>query len=271
MFTQRRTELSARFVASDFYASGLKANDRSPYSRMNVRSRSIELIHLEASAETSHEAEVPVSRAERRDQQTHRVLEAAKRCFVLYGFQGASMNQICTEAGMSPGALYRYFPSKEAIVEAICEADRQQDAELFAMVVGNKDVVDGVVQGAMRHIRFVHETNAAPMFAEIAAESMRNPAVNSTCEKNMVEVQRVFHGYLRDARERGEIDPPVDLDVLVPTFLAMAHGMAVHDLPSHGIDFDELEKLLRSMIEGMLRPVASAVPSSRSPADRPRL
>ena len=75
--------------------------------------------------------EQPLSRAERRDQQTQRILEAAKTCFVRSGFQGASMQQICAEAGMSPGALYRYFSSKEAIIEAICEADRAEDAKLF--------------------------------------------------------------------------------------------------------------------------------------------
>lgn len=52
-----------------------------------------------------------VTRAERRDQQTQRILDAARACFVRHGFQGASMQQICAEAGMSPGALYRYFAS----------------------------------------------------------------------------------------------------------------------------------------------------------------
>ena len=46
------------------------------------------------------------SRADRRDQQIQRIMEAAKSCFVRYGFQGASMQQICAEVGMSPGALY---------------------------------------------------------------------------------------------------------------------------------------------------------------------
>ena len=71
-----------------------------------------------------------MTRAERRDQQTQRVLEAAKTCFVRSGFQGASMQEICAQADMSPGALYRYFPSKEAIIEAICAADRREDARV---------------------------------------------------------------------------------------------------------------------------------------------
>jgi hypothetical protein len=46
------------------------------------------------------------TRAERRDQQIQRILEAAQACFVRSGFQGASMQQICAECGMSPGALF---------------------------------------------------------------------------------------------------------------------------------------------------------------------
>jgi AcrR family transcriptional regulator len=198
--------------------------------------------------------EHPRTRAGRRDQQVQRILDAAKVCFVRSGFQGASMQQICAEAGMSPGALYRYFSSKEAIIEAICEADRANDAELFASILGNPNVIDGAVEGAMAHIRHVHETHAAPLFAEICAESMRNEAVGRSCFKNMERVLDVFRGYLGGAIERGEIDPPVDLETLLHTIMAMVHGMALNDLPSQGVSFDKLEILARASLEGMLRP-----------------
>src|SRR3954468_14106321 len=113
--------------------------------------------------------EPQLSRAERRDQQVQRILDAAKTCFVRSGFQGASMQQICAEAGMSPGALYRYFASKEAIIEAICDADRAEDAVLFASILNTSNVVDGLVKGAMAHITHVHETYSAPLFLEISA------------------------------------------------------------------------------------------------------
>jgi len=197
-----------------------------------------------------------LTRTERRDQQSQRILDAAKACFMRYGFQGASMQQICSEAGMSPGALYRYFPSKEAIVEAICEADRREDAEVFASVLREPDVVEGLVFGAMAHIRHMHANDAAVLFAEISAEAMRNPAVETTCMKNMDEVQRMFREYIGSAQERGEIDPPVGLDVLLPTLMAVAHGMALTDLLSMGISEEKLEILLRAMVVGMLRPTA---------------
>jgi TetR/AcrR family transcriptional repressor of uid operon len=198
--------------------------------------------------------EHPRTRAGRRDQQVQRILDAAKVCFVRSGFQGASMQQICAEAGMSPGALYRYFSSKEAIIEAICEADRANDAELFASILSNPNVIDGAVEGAMAHIRHVHETHAAPLFAEICAESMRNEAVGRSCFKNMERVLDVFRGYLGGAIERGEIDPPVDLETLLHTIMAMVHGMALSDLPSQGVSLEKLEILARVSLEGMLRP-----------------
>ena len=54
------------------------------------------------------------------------ILAAAQRCFVRSGFHGASMQEICAEAGMSPGNLYRYFPSKEALIAGIAERDRAE-------------------------------------------------------------------------------------------------------------------------------------------------
>lgn len=209
-------------------------------------------------APASGEGEEQLTRAERRDQQVQRILEGAKKCFVRSGFQGASMQQICAEAGMSPGALYRYFPSKEAIIEAICVADRAEDARLFARVLQNPSVIDGVVEGAMAHLRFMHETNAAPLFAEIYAESMRNDVVGVTCLENMEMVQEMFHGYLAQAMKRGEIEPVIDLPSLLPSLMAIAHGMALNDLPSLGVPLEKLEIIIRTTVEGLLRPTGKS-------------
>ncbi|THF59796.1 TetR/AcrR family transcriptional regulator [Ollibium composti] len=199
-------------------------------------------------------AMLPCTRPERRERQVQRILEAAKACFVRAGFQGASMHDICTEAGMSPGALYRYFASKEAIIAAICEADRREDATLFKAVTAKADVIEGMVLGAMTHIRHMHESRAAPLFAEICAEAARNNAVESTCRCHVEQVQAMFRAYLGEAMDRGEIDPAVELDVVVPTLLAIINGMALNDLPARGVPLEKLETLVRATLIGILRP-----------------
>ena len=60
----------------------------------------------------------------------------------------------------------------------------------------------------------------------------------------------MFRGYLGGAIERGEIDPPVDLETLLPTIMAIGHGMALNDLPSLGVPLDKLEILVRAIDRG---------------------
>lgn len=210
-------------------------------------------------SETAAQADAlePVSRAERRDLQTQRILDAAKTCFVRSGFQGASMHQICAEAGMSPGALYRYFASKEAIIEAITDQHRRDDAELYARMFSNPDVIDGVVQTALAHVRQVHERRMAPLFAEIRAESMRNPTIERCCMLNMEAIRVQFRDYLLAAEERGEIAPLVDLDTLMTALMAIGEGLALNDLLSQGVDPAKLETLVRASVIAILRPSAA--------------
>lgn len=194
------------------------------------------------------------SRAERRDQMAQRILEAARTCFVESGFQGASMQQICAQIGMSPGALYRYFPSKESIIKAITENDRREDAELFSAMFRNPNVVDGVVEAAIGHIRHVRQRNLAPLFAEIRAESTRNPDILATCQEHRAEISERFRGYVAEAVERGEIVPVAGIDALMAMFMAVGEGFALNDLIGLGLPEAEIESMVRGMVVGILRP-----------------
>ena len=194
------------------------------------------------------------TRAERRDQQIQRILEAAQVCFVRSGFQGASMQQICAECGMSPGALYRYFASKEAIVAAICAADREDDMTCFGALRDATSAVDGLVDGAMAHITHTHEKGSAPLFAEMRSESMRNETIRNTVDSHKQEVAEMIVPLLVSGINRGEIDPVVDLQTLMAVLMSVGEGMAINDLPARGIPLDKLRMALRAMLVGMLRP-----------------
>src|SRR3569833_792948 len=58
---------------------------------------------------------------ERRRQQ---ILDAARRCFLRKGFHLTSMQDVFAESGLSAGAVYRYFKSKNEIITAIATVKR---------------------------------------------------------------------------------------------------------------------------------------------------
>ncbi|PHP66909.1 hypothetical protein CSC94_12490 [Zhengella mangrovi] len=208
-------------------------------------------------ADDDGETTGPMTRAERREAQTARILDAAKKCFVRSGFQGASMHEICKEAEMSPGALYRYFPSKEAIIEAIAEADRRQDADLLAEALANPDIVEGIVQAMMTHMRVSHENNMAPLFTEIRAEALRNPSVLETCECSMSQVHELIFRRIRAAIDAGQIRPAVSVETLMAVMISIGEGIILNDLPAKGVNLAEVEHMVRASVTANLCPVAN--------------
>lgn len=108
----------------------------------------------------------------RRDQ----IVSAARNCVVRHGFHGASMGQIAAEAQMSVGQIYRYFPSKEAIIHAIVE--RIVARRLEWMVDREKQIDFAARFANRRHVDASDEERSERiLLLEITAEATRNPAV----------------------------------------------------------------------------------------------
>ncbi len=104
------------------------------------------------------------------------ILDTAEKCFAQHGFHATTMQMICRAAGISAGALYIYFDSKEALIAGICERDRSAFSERFAGVAESTDVIAALNELASHY--FVDEARyKLAMTVEIGAESTRNDAV----------------------------------------------------------------------------------------------
>ena len=62
---------------------------------------------------------------------TIEIRDAAMRVFVRKGITASTMQDIATEAGMSAGAIYRYFESKDQLVQAVFDYCREENRSLF--------------------------------------------------------------------------------------------------------------------------------------------
>src|SRR6201996_4990933 len=118
---------------------------------------------------------IPARRMPEDERRLH-ILAAAERAFVRYGFHAATMTQVAEEASMSAGNLYRYFPSKEAIVEGLCLADQVERSVAFA-ALSNAPDLKAAMRAALRDHVLRKPREKARMIVEIWAESGRNPRV----------------------------------------------------------------------------------------------
>jgi AcrR family transcriptional regulator len=76
------------------------------------------------------------------------LLEATERVFARDGFAQATTNRIAEVAGVSIGTLYHYFPTKEALVEALVH--RMWASELQLLIEGGPMLLNGPLPDAIR-------------------------------------------------------------------------------------------------------------------------
>ena len=179
------------------------------------------------------------------------ILAAAQRCFARSGFHQASMQEICAEAQMSAGNLYRYFSSKEAIIAGISERNRAEAAESFAAVAKAPNFFAGLAALARHHLveRTAEEVG---LCAEIMAESRRNPEIAGQYQHIESEVKAGLIGMLRHAAEHGEIASDVDLDGAATVLMVLADGISWRRAVDPGFDGKIVLPLILKMIHGLL-------------------
>jgi AcrR family transcriptional regulator len=92
--------------------------------------------------DTTEPAAAPTSRAEKHGANLRRILDAAMEVIVTNGFAALSINKLAGGLGFTPGALYRYFPSKDALlaelVAEIIDDIGERIAEATAATNGTK-------------------------------------------------------------------------------------------------------------------------------------
>jgi AcrR family transcriptional regulator len=109
--------------------------------------------------------------------QRRKILDAAEALFAAGGFHQTGMAAICAAAGMSPGALYRYFPSKAAIIRGIVEDEAREAAAWIDAVEKAADVKAALIDALDAAIVEVSAPGYRRLALEIAAEAARDPAI----------------------------------------------------------------------------------------------
>jgi TetR/AcrR family transcriptional regulator, transcriptional repressor of aconitase len=123
---------------------------------------------------------MPKVSQEYRDARRAQILDAAKRCFARNGFHETSMQDLFAESGLSAGAVYRYFPSKDEVILAIAEENMTAVSAVIRSMATNP-AGGGLGETLATVLELISEKNDRDDLGSIAlmvwAEAVRNPAV----------------------------------------------------------------------------------------------
>ncbi|MCX7888400.1 MAG: TetR/AcrR family transcriptional regulator [Rhodobacteraceae bacterium] len=199
------------------------------------------------------------------DPRAQEILSRIKGVFSQKGFDGASMQALARAAGMSAGNFYRYFPSKNAIIEAMVAFDLADIEREFAAVMSSPDPVAALRAGIASHMEAKDGEDGA-LWAEIEAAAARRPEIAAVSGRLQSQVGshlvRVF------ARISGvpEAEAAVRFAPHAALFMILIKGTVIgtcgQDGPAGPVPTPDLRALVMRMIDFLIDEIAGA----RSPA-----
>ncbi len=195
------------------------------------------------------------------------ILNAAERCFAQYGFHACSMQQICAEAGISPGAFYVYFKSKEDLIAGIVERDREAFAQRFKDLGDAPDFMaalsalgDQCIVDEPRHRQL--------MCVEIWLESTRNERVAELFHSVDKFIMDGFKDLFDRLRAEKRIAPGVDSETLANILAVIGDGFYSRRVIDPNFDPRTVLPTIIALLTQLIQPAGVAVaPDAKEPEE----
>jgi AcrR family transcriptional regulator len=175
------------------------------------------------------------------------ILAAAKKCFARSGFEGTGVAEICRAAKISPGHLYHYFQSKEAIVEALAEQALAEGAENLRQLVEQ--------MGAFAALSTVIESARGPqlrknfsLILELVLAAGRNPKLARMLKAQTRRTRLILADMLKSGQAAGVIDPSLDAEAVAGLLFALLDGLRLQLSRDPSADFDTLREHVKIMV-----------------------
>lgn len=209
---------------------------------------------------------MPKLKPDTQRQRRENILDAAHSCFARGGFHATTMQDICKEAGVSPGALYVYFDSKEALIAGLCERDRAEFAERFANLSTAPDFLEALT--AIGEHYFVDESPEKQRFVvEMGVESTRNPRIAEIFMSVDKFCSDSFEALFQRLKDEGRIAPRVDVPTLAKVFNVIGDGLFWRRAIEPNFNAREVLPVVIELVGSLLNPIepmSMDVPVSKS-------
>jgi TetR/AcrR family transcriptional regulator, repressor for uid operon len=192
------------------------------------------------------------------------ILDAAERCFARAGFHRTTVQDICKEAAISPGALYVYFDSKEALIAGICERDRADFGERLASLADAPDFLQALKELGEHY--FVHRpAYKNQLCLEIGLESTRNPRVGEIYRGVDEYIRAGFERLFQRMQDEGRIAPNMDIPTLAGMLSVIGDGLFWRRVVDPAFDGRNLVPATVQVLAGLLNPVSQPPASQKKP------
>ncbi len=178
------------------------------------------------------------------------IIDASAACFARGGFHRTTMQDICGEAGLSPGALYRYFDSKEEIILAMCDRGHDEDVATIRETMELEDT--SKVFGELIRIYFsgIEDHEFCALMAELLSEATRNEKIGDSLREGWNKIMEPMAALMTKAQGRGDVSPALDPSAIAAVMMGVYQGLVLQHLIHPEMDVEGYSEVTRALFQG---------------------
>lgn len=140
------------------------------------------------------------------------IIAEAAASFRLHGYGGSSIAAIAAAAGLTKGAVYFHFESKEALAHAVITAQHERSIALSESVAARK--ATGVRAVVMLAFAMARQLRDDPIVRAGIRLTMEASSFGASVERPYLEWSAAIEAPLVQARQSGELRDTVDVPAL---------------------------------------------------------
>ncbi|WP_028659888.1 TetR/AcrR family transcriptional regulator [Nocardioides insulae] len=164
-------------------------------------------------------------RARRRDQ----ILTAAMRCAAREGFHKTTMSAVIRESGLSAGAVYLYFSSKQELIRAVAGTAVGAVAGTLGALTEPENVVPPeqallATTSRILEVGRAHDVEIIRVALQAWAEAARDPAVLALLHEEIAGIRAAWTDYAVAAIAAGHLAADADPVAVARTLMSMLPG-----------------------------------------------
>lgn len=185
------------------------------------------------------------------------ILTAAALRFSRKGFHRTTMQDICEEASLSPGAIYRYFSGKGKIITAMAEEKMHRNLAAINTIKSNMNgdmykTFEDLAEAFFGRLE-KDSKDSLRLDVELWAEALRDPRVLKFVRNSADTQIGALTDVIKTAQERGTFSKEVDALAMGQTLASMFRGMILLKSMDDTVNVGKYVETILAMVRSLVR------------------
>ncbi|WP_280259295.1 TetR/AcrR family transcriptional regulator [Nocardia abscessus] len=179
------------------------------------------------------------------------ILDGARRCFTRKGFHETSMQDVFAESGLSAGAVYRYFKSKDELVTALATETTVSLRIAMDQAIGREplptpaELIGMIAEEVVRRSGPDGPVRLAPQAWALA---LVHPGAAVMVRETMIAMRALWVTYAERMRDKGWLPEDADVDAVAKAIIGLLPGFILQHLIIGDLDPQTLARGVRTLL-----------------------